>query len=97
MSKEARHWWESEASRKKAYSYQKLADTLKEEFEGHHKVLQETEEEAHVHVLWLRRMESAQQYIYEHFPECRKRSAMLGHIHELRKLAQEMLEAKQSS
>ena len=90
MSKSARHWWESAADRKKEYSYQRLTDALKKEFEAHHKVLSETDEDAHIHVLWLRRLEGVQGYVEDHFPDTPKRKEMMGHIQSLRKLGSEI-------
>lgn len=73
----------------------RIADALRKEYEAHHKVLQETDESAHVHVLWLRRMENAQLYVEEHFPDASTRKTMIGHIQSLRRLAGELLESRQ--
>ena len=73
----------------------KITDALRREYDAHHKVLQETDEDAHVHVLWLRRMENAQLYVEEHFPDASTRKVMIGHIQALRRLAGELLESRQ--
>ena len=37
----------------------KISDFIRNEYEEHQKILQETDEDAHTHTLWIRRMESA--------------------------------------
>ena len=72
----------------------KLSDFIRKEHEEHQKILQETEEEAHVHTLWIRRMESQQQYLTLHFPDNHTTREMKGLIQKLRQLAGKGLEHK---
>ena len=73
----------------------KIVDSLKRQHEEHLKVLQETAEDAHTHVLFLRQIEYKQQFIMEHFPENPTRKKMLGLLHELRELTGKALEHKE--
>ncbi len=72
----------------------KITKFIKDEFEEHQKILAETPEDAHTHVLWLRRLENAQQYLLAHFPDTLKRKQAVQHLHALRQLAGEMLEKR---
>ena len=73
----------------------KLSNWIEKEHEEHQKVLQETPEDAHTHTLWIRRMESQQSFLEEHFPESATRKKMFGLIQELRQLAGKALEHKE--
>ena len=73
----------------------KVSEFIKREYDEHHRLLQETEEHAHAHTLWIRRCESAQQFLGEHFPHSPTRDKMLSLIQELRQLTGKALESKQ--
>ena len=72
----------------------KIVEAIKRELEEHQKILQETPEDAHVHVLFVRRLESMQDFIEEHFPMSLTKTKMLGRIHSLRMMVGEALETK---
>ena len=72
----------------------KITEWIHEEFEQHQKLLQETPEDAHVHVLFLRRLENMQRYIDEHFPNSTHTDEMRLHVHALRSLAGKALEKR---
>ena len=72
----------------------KITEWIHEEFEQHQKLLQETPEDAHVHVLFLRRLENMQRYIDEHFPRGTHTDEMRLHVHTLRSLAGKALETR---
>ena len=73
-----------------------ITQKLKDEFEGHRRVLSETPEDRHFDVLWTRRMESAQLAAEEHLPaDSPELKKIIGHLHECRKLMTRGLEHKQ--
>ena len=72
----------------------KIVELIKEEFDRHQKLLAETPEDAHTHVLFMRRLENMQTYITEHFPSNTHSDEMRLHIHSLRSLAGKALEKR---
>ena len=72
-----------------------LQKYLKNEFEEHMRVLQETPEDAHTHTLWVRRMEGQQQFLESHVPDNASRKKMIGLLQELRGLIGKALEHKE--
>ena len=73
----------------------KVSDWIQKEHEEHQKVLQETDEDAHTHVLFLRQLEYKQRFIKTHFPDSPTRKKMLGLVQELRQLTSKALEHKE--
>ena len=72
----------------------KITEFIKEEFEEHQQLLAETPENAHTHVLFIRRLENMQLYIGAHFPDNKHTDEMRGHIQSLRSLAGKALEER---
>ena len=73
----------------------KVVEFIKKEHDDILGVLQETEEESHVHTLWIRRMESQQTFLKEHFPNNHATREMIGMIQRMRQLAGKALEHKE--
>ena len=73
----------------------RVIEFIKHEHEEHIKVLQETPVDAHVHTLWIRRMESQQSYLQDHVPDNSTRKKMIGLVQELRQLIGKALEVKE--
>ena len=73
----------------------KISDFIRNEYEEHQKILQETDEDAHAHTLWIRRMESQQAFLKEHFPDNHTTREMIGMIQRMRQLAGKALESKE--
>lgn len=72
----------------------KIVDYIKKEHAEEHALLKETEEDAHTHTLWIRRMESQQDFLEKHVPDNAIRKKMLGHLQRLRQLIGTALETK---
>ena len=73
----------------------KVVEFLKKEHDEVLGILQETDEDAHTHTLWIRRMESQQTFLKEHFPNNHTTREMIGMIQRMRKLAGKALEHKE--
>lgn len=72
-----------------------IVDYIKREHEEHLKVLQQTEEDAHSFTLLIRRLESLQRFIKEHFPENHHTKKIRGDIEDIRREALKSLEIRQ--
>ena len=73
----------------------KVVEFLKKEHDEVLGILQETDEDSHTHTLWIRRMESQQTFLKEHFPNNHTTREMIGMIQRMRKLAGKALEHKE--
>ena len=71
-----------------------VVEFLKEQVADHQRHLQESDEDAHTHVLILRQLEYKQKFIKEHFPDNAASREMLELIQKMRKLVPKALEHK---
>lgn len=72
-----------------------IVDYIKREHEEHLKILQQTDEDAHSYTLLIRRLESLQKFVKDHFPENVHTKKIRGDIEDIRKEALKSLEVKQ--
>ena len=74
----------------------KISETLSERnTRNTRRFYRKLDEDAHTHTLWIRRMESQQTFLKEHFPDNHTTREMIGMIQRMRQLAGKALEHKE--
>ena len=72
----------------------KVRDWVHQKHEESLQLLEETQEDAHVHSLFIKQCEYKQHFLHEHVPDNIHRTEMFGHIQRLRELIGKALEHK---
>lgn len=73
----------------------KVVKFLQEQIEDHHRVLAETEEDAHTHALFLNQLNYKEKFVKAHFPDNEATQDILKMIRRMRALTSKALEHKE--